>query len=186
MNITMPKARNILHLHLCTPPPPIQCFTDASQFVMISLLSPGVILFIFIIWLMMPPADIKTVGSRITSTDQKTHSHTWLAGLKARKGVNALSLELLLWNIKNFWYVLEHRIWSFLSVQAIYLHFKWNSALRGVKKRLILMNGPIKLMVMELIEVCFQRNTVTVIHGKVKERKGLAPSLSSSASFSRD
>jgi len=44
------------------------------------------------------------------------------------------------------------------------------------------MNGPIKLTVMELIEVCFQRNTVAVIHGKVEERKGLAPSLSSSAS----
>ncbi len=137
----------------------------------------------------MPPADyIKTVGSRIPAqTREQIHTHdllVWQAG----RGVNALALDLLLWNVKNNFLVCiwEHRIWSFLSAQAIYLHFKWNSALREVKKQLALMNGPIKLMVMELIEVCFQRNTVTVIHGKVEERKGLTPSLSSSASLSRD
>ncbi len=70
------NAKSKKHIKFAPLYPPIQCFTDASQFAMISLLSPGVILFIFIIWLMMPPADIKTVGSRIISTDQKIHSHT--------------------------------------------------------------------------------------------------------------
>ncbi|ROJ29343.1 R-spondin-2 [Anabarilius grahami] len=59
---------------------------------------------------------------------------------------------------------------------------RWRRNKRVVKERLALMNGPIKLTVMELIEVCFQRNTVAIIHGKVEERKGLAPSLSSPAS----
>ncbi|XDV40628.1 hypothetical protein PO909_009672 [Leuciscus waleckii] len=112
----------------------LECFTDASEFAMISLLGPGVILFIFILWLMMPPADYIKLWARVPA-ETREHSHTGLA---------------------------------------------------EVKERLALMNGPIKLTVMELIEVCFQRNTVAVIHGKVEERKGLAPSLSSSASPLRD
>lgn len=77
MNITTPKARNILNLHLCTPH---SVLYGCSEFAMISLLGPGVILFIFILWLMMPPADyIKTVGSRIPAqTREQIHTHDLL------------------------------------------------------------------------------------------------------------
>lgn len=52
---------------------------------MISLLGPGVILFIFILWLMMPPADyIKIVGSG-TSTGQRGDPCTGLASLASQE-----------------------------------------------------------------------------------------------------
>lgn len=57
----------------------------AESFAMISLLGPGVILFIFILWLMMPPADyIKIVGSR-TSAGQRGDPSAGLASLASQE-----------------------------------------------------------------------------------------------------
>lgn len=70
---------------------------------MISLLGPGVILFIFILWLMMPPADYIKLWARVPAQTRE-HSHTGLAGLtgQAQEGCKCFYLRATALNMTTF------------------------------------------------------------------------------------